>query len=552
MSSSRAADSARPEAPPMPRSERRPLGAGERGGPGRRSLITTAAFAGVVPVTAGATGAAHSPARPTPDTHPDFGPHVTVFDPSMPAADVQAALDAATAAQIANEFGTQRYAFLFKPGTYDVDARLGHCTSVAGLGLSPDDVTINGAVRVEGQPRPGGGSAPTDVWRSAENLAVVPTDGVNRWAASRAASLRRVHIRGRLFLLPRQGGFSSGGFIADSVVDGQVVNASRQRCSIRDSAVGSWSDGVRDQVFAGVTGAPDRPFPEQPFPEQPFPDPRYTTLPAGPLSREKPFLYVDSAGRFRVFLPSPRHGAVGASWTGGTTPGSSVPIERFFIARPTDSVRALNRALAQGKHLLLTPGVYRLAESIKVKWSGTVVLGIGFPTLVPVGGAVPMTVADVTGVRIAGLLFDAGTTESPALLEVGGRRGWRTDPRDPTSLQDVFFRIGGAGPGRAATSLVVNSDNVLLDHVRVWRADRDAGVGRTVDTARTGVVVNGDDVLATGLFVEHFQKDNVVGNGERDRTVMVRNALPYDASDRTVHGRHGVAGRVAYEVADTI
>ncbi|SFF39795.1 hypothetical protein SAMN05216251_11359 [Actinacidiphila alni] len=547
MSSSRAADSALPQAPPVPRSERQPLGAGEHGGPGRRrSLITTAAFAGVLPVTAGATtGAAHSPARPTPDTHPDFGPHVTVFDPTMPAAGVQAALDAATAAQVANESGPRRHAFLFKPGTYDVDARLGHYTSVAGLGLSPDDVTINGAVRAEGQPRPGGGdSAPADVWRSAENLAVVPTDGINRWAASRAASLRRAHIRGRLFLLPHQDGFSSGGFIADSVVDGQVVNASHQRCLIRDSAVGSWSDGVWDQVFAGVTGAPEQPFAKQ--------SPPYTALPAGPLSREKPFLYVDSAGRFRVFLPSPRYDAVGASWTGGTTPGSSVPIERFFIARPTDSVRAVNRALAQGKHLLLTPGVYRLAESIKVKWSGTVVLGIGFPTLVPVGGAVPMKVADVTGVRIAGLLFDAGTTESPALLEVGSRRGRRTDPCDPTSLQDVFFRVGGAGPGRAARGLVVNSDNVLLDHVRVWRADHGTGVGRTVDTAQTGVVVNGDDVLATGLFVEHYRKDDAVRNGERDRTVTVPEALPYDPPDRAAHGRHGTARRAAYEVADTV
>jgi hypothetical protein len=546
MSSFRAADSALPEPQPgHPRPARlRPHAAGERGGLSRRSLIATAAFAGVVPMAAAATpAAAHTPATPSPATQPDFGPNVTVFDPTMPAADIQAALDAATAVQVANEFGTQRYAFLFKPGTYDVDAQLGYYTSVAGLGLSPDDVTINGAVRVEGQPQPGGGdSALTNFWRSAENLAVVPTGGVNWWAVSQAAPLRRVHIRGQLFLFPRQGGFSSGGFIADSVVDGQVINASQQQWLTRDSAVGSWSNGVWNQVFAGVVGAP----------EQSFPNPPYTTLPTSPVSREKPFLYVDSAGRYRVFLPSLRHDAVGASWSGGTTAGSSIPIDRFFIAKPTDSVRAINRALAQGKHLILTPGVYRLTESIKVKWSGTVVLGLGFPTLIPVNGTVPMRVADVKGVRIAGLLFDAGKTDSPALLEVGSRRGGRTDPRDPTSLQDVFFRIGGAGAGKATTSLIVNSDNVLLDHIWAWRADHGTGVGWTVNTAETGVVVNGDDVLATGLFVEHYQKYNVIWNGERGRTVMFQNELPYDPPNQAAYGHHGVAGWAAYKVADSV
>ncbi|MFJ5612602.1 coagulation factor 5/8 type domain-containing protein [Streptomyces sp. NPDC093221] len=554
MSSFRAADSALPNSQQPQAPSQSQHTSGERGGLSRRSLIATAAFAGVVPLAGAATPAAarsagahspgsHSPGGHSPSTEPDFGPNVTVFDPSMPAADIQAALDAATAVQVANEFGTQRFAFLFKPGTYDVDAQLGYYTSVAGLGLSPDDVTINGAVRVEGQAQPGGGdSALTNFWRSAENLAVNPTDGINWWAVSQAAPLRRVHIRGQLFLFPRQGGYSSGGFIADSVVDGQVINASQQQWLTRDSSVGSWSNGVWNQVFAGVVGAP----------EQSFPDPPYTTLATSPLSREKPFLYVDSAGRYRVFLPSLRQDAVGASWSGGTTEGTSVPIDRFFIAKPTDSVRTINRALAQGKHLLLTPGVYRLAESIKVKWSGTVVLGLGFPTLTPVGGAVPMTVADVKGVRVAGLLFDAGKTNSPALLEVGSRRGGRTDPRDPTSLQDVFFRIGGAGAGKATTSLVVNSDNVLLDHIWAWRADHGTGVGWTVNTAETGVVVNGDHVLATGLFVEHYQKYNVIWNGDHGRTVMFQNELPYDPPNQAAYGHHGVAGWAAYKVADSV
>ena len=143
-------------------------------------------------------------------------------------------------------------------------------------------------------------------------------------------------------------------------------------------------------------------------------------------------------------------------------------------------------------------------------------LGLGFPTLVPTSGDVAMTVADVPGVDIAGLIFDAGPVNSPVLLQVGtagNGAGHRARPSDPTALQDVFFRIGGAHAGKATVSLEVNSDNVILDDIWAWRADHGNGVGWTVNTADTGVVVNGDDVTAYGLFVEHYQKYEVIWNG---------------------------------------
>src|SRR5260221_7521201 len=123
---------------------------------------------------------------------PDFGSNVIVFDPSMPATDIQAALNQVLQQQLSSQFGSQRYAFLFKPGQYSVDAQLGYYTSVAGLGLSPDDVIINGAVRVEGQPTPNGSSsALVNFWRSAENLSVNPIApsyyggaAIDQWAVS--------------------------------------------------------------------------------------------------------------------------------------------------------------------------------------------------------------------------------------------------------------------------------------------------------------------------------------------------------------------------------
>ena len=489
---------------------------------------------------------------------PDFGPNVTVFDPSMPAGDIQAALDKALQQQVSNEFGSQRYAFLFKPGQYSVDAQLGYYTSVAGLGLSPDDVTINGEVRVEGQVQPdGSSSALVNFWRSAENLSVNPIApsyyggaAIDQWAVSQAAPLRRVHIRGALFLFPHQGGFSSGGFIADSLVggggpsglNGLVVNASQQQWLTRNSLIGSWSNGVWNQVFSGVVGAP----------AQSFPNPPYTTLPQSPVTREKPFLYVDPAGNFNVFVPALQRNSSGITWGNGPTPGSSIPITNFFIAKPTDSAKAINVALASGQNLLLTPGVYHLDRTIEVKRPDTVVVGLGFPTLISDTGAVAMSVADVKGVKLAGLLFDAGPVSSPVLLQVGTRHAHKSDPADPTSIQDVFFRIGGVALGKATTSLVVNSDNVLLDDIWAWRADHGNGVGWTANTADTGVIVQGDDVTAYGLFVEHCQKYQVIWNGENGATIMFQNEMPYDPPDQVSWSHDGINGFASYKVAEDV
>jgi hypothetical protein len=142
---------------------------------------------------------------------------------------------------------------------------------------------------------------------------------------------------------------------------------------------------------------------------------------------------------------------------------------------------------------------------------------------------------------------------SPVLLQVGTRHAHKSDPRDPTSLQDVFFRIGGATLGRATTSLVVNSDNVLLDDIWAWRADHGNGVGWTANTADTGVIVNGDNVTAYGLFVEHYQKYEVIWNGENGKTIFFQNEMPYDPPSQAAWMEApGVDGWAAFKVADTV
>jgi hypothetical protein len=500
---------------------------------------------------------------------PDLGPNVMVFDPSMPTSQIQAAVDAVAAKQVANQFGADRFALLFKPGSYGSAAaplviQVGYYTEVAGLGQSPRDVTINGHIDVYNQCDASGCVALNNFWRSMSNLTinVMGSSGCQAtadfWAVSQAAPMRRVNVTGgTLSFMDYCSGpsFASGGFMADSSAQ-SVVNGSQQQFFLRDSSIGSWSNGVWNQVFAGVQNAPAQCFPAAGACGGP-----YTTLAATPASREKPYLYVDSSGGWRVFVPAPRSSSVGTTWGNGPTAGHSIPLSDFYIAGPSDSVETINKQLARGRNLLLTPGVYSVGRSIDVKRPDTVVLGLGIATLTAVHGATPIRVADVKGVDIAGLMIDAGAENSPVLLQIGSKHAARersrehkhsSDPADPTAIQDVFFRIGGPHLGKATVSLEVNSDNVVLDDIWAWRADHGVGVGWTSNTADTGVVVNGDEVTATGLFVEHYQKTEVIWKGENGRTIFFQNEMPYDVPDQASWTDNGVDGYPAYQVASTV
>ncbi|MYS27626.1 sialidase, partial [Streptomyces sp. SID7804] len=171
----------------------------------------------------------------------DLGPNVIVVDPSTP--NLQQKFDQVFAQQEAAQFGSGRYQFLLKPGTYHgINAQLGFYTSVSGLGLNPDDVQINGDITVDAGWF--NGNATQNFWRSAENLALTPANGTNRWAVAQAAPFRRIHVKGGLNLAPNGYGWASGGYIADSKIDGTVGPYSQQQWYTRDSSVGGWTNGV--------------------------------------------------------------------------------------------------------------------------------------------------------------------------------------------------------------------------------------------------------------------------------------------------------------------
>jgi hypothetical protein len=470
-----------------------------------------------------------------------FGPNVYVFTPSMSQTTIQSTLDSIASQQVSNQFGAQRYAVFFEPGTYGSTAdpltfQVGYYTTVAGLGLNPGDVTVNGSIDVYNQCFAATPPATTpncialdNFWRSLSNLTINVAGGTgcqaatDFWAVSQAAPLRRVDVNGKLSLMDYCNGgpdYASGGFIADSRFTGSsVVNGSQQQWVTRNSDLDSWSNGVWNQVFCGDPGAPAQNFGNGGV---------YTTLATCPATEEEPFLYTDSQGNYQVFVPAAQRDSSGPAWASGSEAGTSVPLSKFFVASPSTSVLAIDLALAAGQSLILTPGVYDLNQSIVVSRPGTVVLGLGMATLVPQRGNAAMVVVPNTGVKVSGLIIDAGPVKSPVLLSVGTPGPGSAS--NPDLIQDVFFRIGGAEttPVSATVSLLDNASNSILDNIWAWRADHGNAVGWTVNTADTGVVVTGNNVTAYGLAVEHYQKNEVIWSGQGGTDIFFQNEMPYD------------------------
>ena len=97
-----------------------------------------------------------------------------------------------------------------------------------------------------------------------------------------------------------------------------------------------------------------------------------------------------------------------------------------------------------GLHVVMSPGIYHLDEPLTLSHSGQVLLGLGLATLVPTRQNAVVRVGDVDGVRVAGLLLQAGPQAggamSPALLEWGtGEHAGASS--NPGVISDVFARV---------------------------------------------------------------------------------------------------------------
>jgi hypothetical protein len=485
--------------------------------------------------------------NPVAQAAPNFGPNVIIFDPSMPKATIQSSLNNIFGLQAANQFGTNRYAIFFKPGTYtNIAVNVGFYTQVLGLGQSPDHVTIVGLLESHGFLA--NNNATCNFWRSAENLAVLPTNSSTTitFAVSQGTSLRRMHIKGNINLSDWQdGAYSSGGFMADSKVDSTVSSITQQQWLSRNDIWGNWSGGVWDMVFVGVSNPPAGTWPST----------SYTVITNTPLIREKPYLALDSNSNYVVMVPALKTNSIGTTWASGPTPAVSVPISQFYLAQPgVDNAATINAALSGGTNVIFTPGIYNLTNSILVTQPDTIVLGLGYPTLIPTNRNPVMVISDVDGVKVAGIMFDAGTAASPSLLVVGTATSSLDHSADPICLYDICSRVGGEFVGTTTNCVTINANNVLGDNLWLWRADHGAGSTPywTGNPSDSGLVVNGNNATIYGLFVEHHQKYQTLWNGNGGRVYFYQSELPYDPPSQSAWSHNGVNGYASYKVADSV
>jgi hypothetical protein len=291
-------------------------------------------------------------------------------------------------------------------------------------------------------------------------------DAAMFWAASQAAPMRRVIVDGLVSLMdfctpgPQ---YASGGYIADSkfINADTVINGSQQQYFVRNSEIPGWSNGVWNQVFMYTTGAPETNFSEDLLET-------YTNVtPDWSVRREKPYLVIDEDGKWMVARPQATSNSFTSNF--GITYNR---LSRYLIADPSTSVSEINDAIENKIGVLFTPGVYDLDEGIVVDHRNRTLLGLGHPSLhsSTMGDPLISTTLNARNVSIAGLMLDANFPAEVQMI-VGSTPEEPGNRFNPTTLSDVFFRIGGRYPGRVDTSLIVNQNHVLLDHIWAWRGD---------------------------------------------------------------------------------
>ena len=515
-----------------------------------------------------------------------FGQNTFIFEETDDVTAIQDAINDIYKNMEAGQFSDRRYAVLFKPSTstYNVKAKVGFYTQVAGLGLTPKEVDVKEieclARWMTGRKYDGtvNYSALCNFWRSVENMS--SGNAYTTWAVSQATSMRKMNLYGSktvvnnyndkgdvvssytdpnygILFLHDQGGYASGGFLVDSKISTMVSCGSQQQWLSRNiesgvNAVNENAQNYQSAVWNSVLVGCSTSIKNSDWDR----GGTNTVVEKTPIIAEKPYLiYNSDSDEYGIVVPKVKENTVGVSWENMTEADYDyISLKDCYVAKPTDSAKKINTAISGKKALVLTPGIYETETAIEINKENMVVLGLGLATIKPTNGNQCMTVSDVDGVRIAGVLFDAGNVQSDVLFTVGTKAGANEKTDNPNVLSDCFFRVGGADskPCKTKVCVVINKASTICDNFWVWRADHGAGVAWDKNTAENGIIINGEDVTAYGLMVEHFQKVQTTWNGDGGRCYMYQSELPYDIKSQNVWNEAGSYGFTDYKVSENV
>lgn len=476
-----------------------------------------------------------------------------------------------------DHFSDNRTAIFFEKGTYHFDLQCGYYVQVAGLGNTAGDVVFEEtdygpycpaynldckipAVDGNGHEYTVNGISLDTFWRCAENFTNRTRKGL-LWAVSQAAPIRRVHAMGALDLHDGTA-YSSGGHMANCVIDGDLTFGTQQQFCCRSATFqGNVNLGAWSNVFVDCVNAP------------PVSDGTHgaaVTVHTPSITVEKPYV-VKEGDRYSICVPKPCIRTEDVSPRGADLRGDdddkrsfeNVYVAWAKLANDGEIDRKIasriNKALDQGKDVVLSPGIYHLEAPIEMKRSDQVLLGLGMATLVaPVDGSPCIQVASkLEGVRVAGIMFEASKlsekrTNVASFIEWGMESVTGVqdpgNPLNPGVMSDIFCRVGGSSLDRSVSTDVmvrVHSGHVLGDNLWLWRADHvelgehelpnfpPLGYHQTLEgevPVKTGLEVNGDNVTIHGLAVEHTTEHQVIWRGENGKVHFYQCELPYDVT----------------------
>lgn len=507
-----------------------------------------------------------------------FGTNTYIFADTDDQESIDSLEEEIFAKQHYSQFGENRYALMYKSGDYtstEQAVQTGYYTQLLGLGKTPYDVRL---ANVKTPAALSGNNVTCNFWQGIENVTIADLDDNDdsyfafQWAVSQAAPARRLNVE-RKAIFDWYNGWASGGYFADTYFHKSAGSYSQQQyyyrnCQIDGGIYGiNWNNML--QGCKGITSENSSDNSGKSFANmvnllsgegKTNWDQRGCTTIISETSviREKPFLYFDEESHeYKVFIPALRKESQGISWSENNMgKGTSISVDKcFYIANPEkDTAQTINKELQNGKNVIFAPGIYHVSEPIKVTKANTVLLGIGMATIIPDNKESAIIIDDVGGVSVAGLILDAGDY-SETFIQVGEEGSNKDHSDNPTVLQDVIYRVGGTDAlGRCDMCQVINSNDVIIDHTWIWRADHGDNVGWYDNTAKNGLIVNGDNVTAYGLFCEHFQEYDVLWRGENGKTYFLQTEKCYDPQSQEDWMSHNGTkkGYAAYKVANNV
>lgn len=468
------------------------------------------------------------------------------------------------------EWTTKRQAYYFKANvdgqTYDPEGsgsassaeansiELGFYSHMGGLGKLPGEVKLGSIFT-----RPhlsGGANATCTFWRSVENMSIMRDFA---WTVSQSTSARRMQIESTSKYISDVGSnnfWGSGGYIADTHYTSLRPNwGGQQQWYTRNTVfpLGSGAmGGSYNMVWQGCVNPPQS-------------NEINSLIPTTPIIREKPFLFIDNDGEYKVFVPSWQKDRMGTSWSSTDMGEGEIQdlLTDWYVVKEGDTDVEINTALKAGKNIFFTPGHYALNAPIQVNRKDAILLGAGIasvtlePTEKNIWGCIYAD--DKDGIIIAGLLMDSFNSTTYQ-IRVGNEDSNTNHAKNPILLTDITCRVGGVQSKNIQihTSMQINSNNVVGDHFWLWRADHGSQPGRDVrwvrDRCKNGLIVTGDDVTLYALFAEHYQEYEVLWLGERGRTYFFQNEPPYDAPNQASWSSQDgkIDGFAAFKVANTV